>query len=85
MFVDVLSFVCNLGGDGLSGCADGEWLSGVVRLWCCLCGAVHWSWEGRGGCVVWSSLGGGGGLGSGVVAVGGGLGGGGFHGGSVAR
>ena len=56
MFVDVLSFVCNLGGDGLSGCADGEWLSGVVRLWCCLCGAVHWSWEGRGGecfCPAW--------------------------------
>ena len=53
MFVDVLSFVCNLGGDGLSGCADGEWLSGVVRLWCCLCGAVHWSWEGGG---VWFGL-----------------------------
>ena len=51
MFVNVVSFVCNLGGDELSGCADGEWLIGVVRLWCCLCGAVHWSWEGRGG--VW--------------------------------
>ena len=84
MFVDVLSFVCNLGGDGLSGCADGEWLSGVVRLWCCLSGDVHWGREGRVG-VVWSSLGGEGGLGSGVVGVGGGVIGGGFHGSSVAR
>ena len=84
MFVDALSFVCNLSSDGLGGCADGKWLSGVVRLWGCLSGDVHWGWEGQ-GCVVWSSLGGEGGLGSGVVEVGGRVIGGGFHGGSVAR
>ena len=39
-------------GDGLSGCADGEWLSGVVRLWCCLSGDVHWGWEGWRVCFV---------------------------------
>ena len=84
MFVDALSFVCNLSSDGLGGCADGKWLSGVVRLWSCLSGML--TGVGRGGvCVVWSSLGGEGGLGSGVVEVGGRVIGGGFHGGSVAR
>ena len=50
VLVNVVSFMCGLGGDGLSGCADGEGLIGVARLWCLLCGAVHWSWEGRGVC-----------------------------------
>ena len=85
MFVDVLSFMCNLSGDGLSGCADGEWLSWVFGLWCCLSGGVHLGWVGRGGGVVWTNLGGEGGLGFGVVGVGGRVVGGGFHGGSVAR
>ena len=50
VFVNVVPFVCNLGGDGLGGCADGEWLCGVVRLWCGLCGAIRWLWEGQGVC-----------------------------------
>ena len=43
VFVNVVPFVCNfLGGDGLCGCADGKCLRGVVRLWCCLRGAIRW-------------------------------------------
>ena len=34
VFVNVVPFMCNLGGDGLCGCADGKCLRGVVRLWC---------------------------------------------------
>ena len=49
VFVNVVPSVCNLGGDGLSGGADGEWLCGVVRLWCCLWGTIR-GWGGQGVC-----------------------------------
>ena len=50
VFVNVVPFMCNLGGDGVGGCADGEWLRGVVRLCCCLRGAIRWWWGGQGVC-----------------------------------
>ena len=32
VFVNVVLFMCNLGGNGVGGCTDGKWLGGVVRL-----------------------------------------------------